>query len=338
MIVGETTTTTDSDIEDNHRICDDFTHFGDNESNKLNIMAVGLTRHHMIVVTDDFYVFEVGRNKMQTSIHNLYLDAKPLPLSEKYPELSGNHRFRQIKSDIYNAFIVIDDDGSWLCFTTKPDSPYNGINFNMEKSTISEGWSFTAPWKEVLISTTEPCNFYAIRRHEGQFQICTYQCSKSTIKESKKIQNKDDYRSICYSDESDDKMIFIYPDGRHCKNPVQWPILKGFVADGKFYLFGKNFIYTFDENAYDHSSTREPYPVRSETYDSFFICPGKIPRQKSTSSWVTFNRLTLIMMMAIIIIGFIILVALLIVKSIAIQRRRRRGHQLSYRTIRSTDM
>ena len=306
-------------------------HHARNPRVKLNIMAVGLTRHHVIVITESFDVYEVARNQLKTSIDNLYLNAKPIPLKEKYPTLADYHRFRLIKFDIYNAFIVIDNDGSWLCLTTKPNSPYNGINFNMEKSTIIDGWSFTAQWKEVLISTTEPCHFYAIKRHNNQFQIGTYRCSSSTITKSQQIINENDYRSICYSmDSGDIKKIIIYPDGRDCPNPVDWPILKGFVAGKKFYLFGKDYIYSFDENAY-HDPNHNSYPVRKQSYDSFFICPGKIPSPLIAISYLTLAMLT------IIIFGFIILIILLAVKSLAIRQRKSSSLSAYNRTVRSMD-
>lgn len=216
----------------------------------------------MIILTKNFYVFEVDRNQLKTS--NLYLNTDPIKLSEKYPKLSENHGFRQLKFRIFNSFIVIDNDGSWLCFTTTMHSPLSGINYNIDNSTIINGWEASVDIKEVLISTTKPCKFYAIRLYDGEFQISTYECSASTVTQSKKIKQKDRYRSICYSNQSDDKEIFINNDASKCEIPVKWPILSGFVAGEKFYLFGKDYIYTFDEIVYQESSPEKSYPVRLE--------------------------------------------------------------------------
>lgn len=283
-------------------------------------MAVGLTQDHMLLITENFYVFEVDRDHMQTSINNLYLNAKPLSLSKKYPELSKNDHFNRIRYEISHAFIDVDSDGSWLCFITSFSARENGINYNLEKSTISEGWKFNFVHKEVLISTKKPCNFYSIRRYNGQFQIGTFECSDSTIAQSRSINQRKSYRSVCFSDHSNDK-IFFNPEESDCKIPVHWPILKGFVASEKFFLFGKDYIYVFDENVYHQSSPEKSYPIKSQSYDSFFTCPGK-------NSPPLFNFYTMVMI-GIIIIGLIILILLL-----RIGKNKRR---FDNRTIRSTD-
>ena len=110
--------------------------------------------------------------------------------------------------------------------------------------------------------------------------------------------------------------IFFNPEESDCKIPVHWPILKGFVASEKFFLFGKDYIYVFDENVYHQSSPEKSYPIKSQSYDSFFICPGKIPSPLIAISYLTLAMLT------IIIFGFIILIILLAVKSLAIRQRK----------------
>ena len=57
--------------------------------------------------------------------------------------------------------------------------------------------------------------------------------------------------------------------------PVQWPVLKGFASDGKFYLFGQKYIFILDEDVYNNQG--EEYPVQKISFDSFFNCAGIIP-------------------------------------------------------------
>ena len=243
---------------------------------KLNILAVGRTPTRMLLITMDFYVYDVPIDSIDTAINKLYLRTKPIPMSEKYPVLFNDQRFQQIKDVIFNSFIMTDADSEWICITTRrSETYYHGINYNILHPFVFQGWVFNFQWKEVLISRIEICLFYGLRHNnQGNLEMASYKCYHSNhVRNGNSIGLAKGYRSICF--DSTGQKISIENDGCQSGNPVRWPVLKGFTDGGKFYLFGEYYIYIFDENIFNEEGSS--YPVKNRSYDSFFNCGGYIP-------------------------------------------------------------
>ncbi|OTF78211.1 hypothetical protein BLA29_009562 [Euroglyphus maynei] len=238
----------------------------------------------MLLITKDFYVYDVPIGSIDTAINKLYLRTKPIPLSEKYPILYQNKNFQYIKNRIFNAFIMTDINSEWICITTwYTRDAIRGINYAIDTSEVYRGWGFEGDIPEVLISTDEICVYYSLRRHEDySLHLNTYKCEGNDIRNHQYIDPQNNYQfAICHADDTNTNITIEW---NYCKsgNPVRWPVLKGFVTDGKFYLFGEYYIYIFDENVFHKQGV--PYQVKNRSYNYFFNCAGIIPPGQVISS------------------------------------------------------
>ena len=132
-----------------------------------------------------------------------------------------------------------------------------------------------------MISTDQPCQYYSLTTtdYHQSLQINRFQCVESDrVRETPKISPINADAIICYDQTKTKITVEMIPWGQQAKCrsgiPVTWPVLKGFVSAGKFYLFGQSHIYIFDENVYKQQG--QSYPVEKRSYDSFFNCPGII--------------------------------------------------------------
>ncbi|XP_046914165.2 uncharacterized protein LOC124494923 [Dermatophagoides farinae] len=273
---------------------------------KLNILAVGRTPTRLILITNDFYVYDVSIDSIDSAINKLYLRTKPIPLSEKYPVLYNNDRFYFMKlmNQIYGAFIATDVDNSeWICMMTWAyQTAEYGINFNIEENKVYKGWLYFREPQIVMISTTVTCAYYVLHKNNyGNVQIGMFKCmGTNRIRDKAPMYQMIEYRNFCY-DYSGQK-ITVESDGCRSANPVQWPVLKGFTDSGKFYLFGQYYIYIFDENVVHEQGSS--YPVTKRSYDSFFNCGGYIPSGQVSRSfflWIIATIIVLLMILMIIL-------------------------------------
>ena len=221
---------------------------------------------------------------MNSTIDKLYLGSKPLHMEQKYPVLYHSPSFQRIKHLIFNAWIMTDPDSDWICITVRTSSLENGVNYDIDHSQPIPGWSFdgSLTTSQVLISTSQPCQYYSLTTtdYHQSLQINRFQCVESDrVRETPKISPINADAIICYDQTKTKITVEMIPWGQQAKCrsgiPVTWPVLKGFVSAGKFYLFGESHIYIFDENVYNEPG--QSYPVEKHSYDSFFNCPGIIP-------------------------------------------------------------
>ena len=252
------------------------------DGGKLKILAVGKTSRRLLLITVDFHVYDVALDSMNSAMDKLYLGSKPRPLDEKYPKLSNNNSFKDIKNIIFNAFIMSDADADWICITTKRSSRKQGVNYDIDNSEVMTGWVYQGHNPHVLISTSLPCQYYSLESY-GSLVINRYECLTSHhVRDHPEIMPKYDNLAICYGQNETTITMEKIPHRRHdggihCRsgNAVNWPVLKGFVTGGKFYLFGEQNIYVFEEKVFLEQG--QPYAVTKRSYDSFFNCPGIIP-------------------------------------------------------------
>lgn len=262
---------------ESNQLCHSLAHSlkGQQHDNKSNILAVGLTRKNLLLITENYFVYELSIDSLDSSIDQLYLNAEPTPMSTKYPALFESEQFEKIRKNIFNAFIVIDDETDWLCLTTWfRITVEKGISYDLNNHDVKPGFIFTGNKREVLISTNKSCSYYALSYSSitNGLEIATYKCQKF-ITDSIKIVNQ--FRTICFTDGQEKEISIQNEYDENCKNyPVKWPIMKGFVADGRFYLFDMNNVHIFNEDFYTKNIT---VSVIQRKYSSFFVCPGSIP-------------------------------------------------------------
>ncbi|XP_075589622.1 uncharacterized protein LOC124496012 isoform X2 [Dermatophagoides farinae] len=245
-------------------------------SDDLNILTIGMTRIHMLLVTKDYNVYAIKRDSMNVAINTLYLHKKSSPLLNIYPKLYNSKEWQDIQHYVYNSITLIDSYTDWFCFlTSKLLYPSFGLCYDLTHSRIIVGWRLANRFKEVTISSTRPGHFYTIRNKSDDnpsLQIASYNTSDSAIQDKTRIR-LGEFRSICF-DDKDTKQIRIPITSiwKSCSKPVEWSVMKGFVANGRFYLFTKESIYSFNEDVYD--SPEESYPFQNHSYQSFFNCIG----------------------------------------------------------------
>ncbi|OTF69843.1 hypothetical protein BLA29_005397, partial [Euroglyphus maynei] len=276
----------------------------DPDGNEFNILAVGLTRNNLLLMTKNFLVYELSKDSLDSSINKLYLNAKPTPMSVRYPVLFESDAFQRIRKKIFNAFILNDNQTDWLCLTTwKVEINEKGIKYDLNNHSVELGYQFIGEQQEVLISTNEICLFYSLR-HSSEtngLEMATYKCSQRSIILTHS------FRLICFVDKQNKEIIIKDYDETCEYYPVKWPIMKGFVANGRFYLFDKNNVHIFDEIVYTKPNTAVSIDERK--YSSFFMCPGSIPE-----NFIAKHRSILMIIMIVLFTLFFLLCCLLLIR------------------------
>ncbi|KAH9424578.1 hypothetical protein DERP_004763 [Dermatophagoides pteronyssinus] len=221
----------------------------DNNGNKLNLLTVGKTPERLLLITKDLFVYDVAADSMDSALDKLYLRSKPMPLEKKYPTFYSHPQFKQAKDVIFNAWVISDVEGDWICITVRASTGRDGVNYNIKLDEVALGWKYFENPEEVLLSTQQPCKFYSVRHNDGGLKIQIYGCSGNSIRKKNAIGPLEHvFFKICF-DQSKTKIMI----DRSCGSgtPVQWPVLNGFVSGEKFYLFSDRSIYVFPESAYN---------------------------------------------------------------------------------------
>ena len=272
-----------------------------NDGAHLNILAVGKTKKRLLLITSDFYVYDTPLESLDLAINKLYLKTQPMKMSEKYPKLFDDQRFDHIKDVISLAWIMNDPDSDWICLTPRHTTGLRGVNYDIDRSEVREGWQlFSSDDSQlVLLSTNRPCQYYSLRFNHGLLMNRWHCVGGDSLRTTRGIGPIYTTDSILCSDSRDSGNITaqrLVKDEQgnviircHRGNPVHWPIVKGFVTDDKFYLFGRTNIYIFSEQVY-HNQGAE-YPVQKRSYDSFFNCAGFIPPSFLSKSCKLFDKL-----------------------------------------------
>lgn len=256
---------------------------------RLNVLTVGLTQDSLLLITRDFYVYEVPRDDLSRSIDKLYLNAKAMPIQDKWPALWNAEKFKQIRDNIYNSFFVLDNESTYLCLTTNNQQTDNlGVNFQLRESKIFEGWTYypgdTTESSSVLISNDKIGIFYSMRRLDQTLQMTRYKFSASTVRESDNIYLMEDYSNICVNGKRQ-----LVVTKQKCKENFQRDLMLGFVNNRNFILFGKDRVYVFGEKIYESKDV--PMSYHEVAYNEFFFCNATIDLNKDTDSrkWLTFG-------------------------------------------------
>ncbi|XP_027200590.2 uncharacterized protein LOC113794663 isoform X1 [Dermatophagoides pteronyssinus] len=309
IIMMQTKTTNATNATSIDKICESLQK---NDTDNPNILLIGRTSSgRILLITKDFYVYDVSIGSPSINQVNLPM---PISMEKKYPKFYSDKRFVAVKDNIFNAWIVNDKSGDWICINTRNDTGKLGVNYNIDDSQVIDGWRYFDQPKQVYISTVAPCKFYCIRHStlDKGLLIQKYGCLASGgVRDHKAGLGPidDQFANICYSDQSKTKILIETSPNCSSKYPVKWPVLNGFVSNGQFYLFCGSFIYAFDEGAYNHQGFG--YPVTNNSYKSFFNCKNMGPFDQGISTayvqWIIMPSVVLIVVLSIMI-WFIVII------------------------------
>ncbi|XP_075677476.1 uncharacterized protein LOC113794350 [Dermatophagoides pteronyssinus] len=280
-----------------------------NNIGAFNIFNVGLTKTKIILVTRDFYVFEMNKTAFNSNKNKLYFTDLPIPISKKYPNLWHNTSFQEMKNHIIDIRIFTGDDGEWLCFIPLTDY---GIGYNLATTeTTTLTWFVkTNVANERSLGTDEVYYNYVFRyqnvtNHSRGLQFNKDLISDGRIEFAKKVNLMYDWSSLCLNLNNE-----IYFGTYWCENKsVDWNITGGFTIDNYFYLLGKDFVYSFEKAAF--LDKKKSFKFEKQQYRSFIYCKGDIVSK-------SYSKIIWIILLLILLL-LIILCILLFVK---IRRRR----------------
>ncbi|KAH9423556.1 hypothetical protein DERP_003837, partial [Dermatophagoides pteronyssinus] len=242
-----------------------------NNSTQFNIVAIGTTSKRLLLITKNYYVYDVPINSLDLVHDKLHLPTKPTPIRDKYPILFNSQGFRLILSARLNldAYIINDGKNDWVFFGERLK-----VHYNID---TSEVFTKLVPYdkkNKVFVSSDMPRHYYSlVRVNNNLFMSIDRYDDDSDFSNMSTIQTEGAKYSIC----SNPQNTRIRMEKGKCRSgiPVQWPVLKGFASDGKFYLFSQKYIFILDEDVYNNQG--EEYPVQKISFDSFFNCAGIIP-------------------------------------------------------------
>lgn len=236
----------------------------------MNVLCVGLLSNTLLLVTNDFYVFDLPTDSVRNE--EMYISSKAVHMSEKWPTLWNDERFQKIRDKVFNAFTVRDSESEYLAITTwvKNNEGDKGVFYDLTHDKVLPGWDFKYETYQVLISATERMQIYALHQadEDGSLEVCEYQIKGDKISEAEGIREKGEWHQLC---STEDGQIFISPDKTSPCTKVEWQkVLKGYIDGDKVYLFGSLYIYTFSKSAFVLG--KKPKALDKKRYDNFFIC------------------------------------------------------------------
>ena len=252
-----------------------------NNGTEFNIIAIGKTSTRILLITNGYNVYDVPIDSFDGTHNKLYLPTKSTPIEDKYPILSNDFIFTYIKAmhKIPNAFIINDGKSDWISLQSWQSNRMFKVHYNID---TSEVFTKSVPFvekNEVFVSSDKPRHYYSIVNMNNNLYMNIDRYDKDgDFSNMSILPSKGRKYLIC----SRTNTTIWMEKGIKCRSgiPVQWPILKGFVSDNKFYLFGHSSIYIFDEAVYNNKG--KEYPLQKISYDSYFICKDdKIPTEKN---------------------------------------------------------
>lgn len=251
------------------------------DSNKMNILLAGLLTYNFLLVTNDFYVYDLPPASVRGDENStkLYLgNAKPVLLDEKWPILAKNDRFKRIRKEgIYNAFTVRDDESEYVLFITwlKVHGSLTGVTYDVKNNKIlNRGFRFKNDKKQVMISSSEKMLFYALRDRSDSgklgLHMSEFTFNASVLSKAGTMNRNGPWMALCSEEGGKMYLIKGNSSGKSC-DPVEWKnVIKGFIDGDQVFLFGSQYIYLFDLNALTSPGTRST--ITKKRYDAFYVC------------------------------------------------------------------
>ncbi|KAH9413294.1 hypothetical protein DERP_007770 [Dermatophagoides pteronyssinus] len=287
--------------------------FQQNSGSNLNILAIGTTSDgYLRLITKNNLSYVMPAYALDTINKKLYLMTWPQPLDIQYSQFF--QFYKAINKFNLLVWFMFDQESDWICVATNYSQTQDAFNYDIKHKSAITGWYYLEA-NLIVLSTSAKCKFYTIQVSTS-LRIDSWQCEKS-IKEFPKILPKTGYDSVICFDESGNNItiVRVKDEPAYCIKPVQWPIFKGFVDSGNFYLFGHSYVYVFDEAAY---------------YDDRKIYPFQQISNIDSNSNMNSNMIIMLIWIFMVIIWSIFFTC----------RRRRARQQLSIheKTIRSGPM
>ena len=249
-----------------------------NNRTQFHILAIGTTSKRLLLITKKFNVYDVSINSLDHAHDELYLPTKPITLIEKYPILYENQMFTQMRkmTKISNALIINDGKSDWFFFTKLEYK----VHYNIDASEVFTKSDQSDEKNEVIVSSDKPRHYYSIVNMNNNLYMNIDRYDKDRDFSNMSIIPSKGRRYLICSNRQNTAIRMEKEIKCRSGIRVQWPIIKGFVTGNKFYLFGRSYIYIFDEDVYNNQG--KEYPVHKISYDSYFICQDdKIPTEKN---------------------------------------------------------
>ena len=222
---------------------------------------------------------------MGSTLNKLYIgNNTPIPIEQKWPNFVSSKYFTVAKNHFYNSFTAIDSVGQeYLLITTKNVScNCVGATYNIDKKRTYRGRTYYNRDDQVLLSSNELSKFYALHKEKGNLYISQYYFTDKEIPTSRILPVEHDgdfpiFFPICAVGKNQ-ILVVRHNDQDYDCGHVDWPVLNGFVSDGKFYLFGSNYIITFPQKVY--TEPNQPVNFERIPFNDFIQCGGDVDVNK----------------------------------------------------------
>ena len=252
-------------------------------------MCIGKMKKSLMLITSDFWVYELPLTSINHSINQLYLgDTKPQPISTKWPTLYHHPNYTRTIAlqNFSNAYTVVDSVSQYVLFVTKYHHDY-GVIYDMALDKVYQGFQYDEPEGATLkrvITTDHYLSYYAILPYPQGLVIRKWVfCNgyrhepAATVLDTTRIEpictDDKDFRFYRVCKQGSDQLYIETDPKKHCE-PIKWPVYCGFVDRGQIYLLGANYVFTFPEKAYTHPGEKATY--LGVPFGNFIRCHGEV--------------------------------------------------------------
>lgn len=214
-------------------------------------------------------MYDVPKSSLDEAIHRLYLSQRSQPMSVVWPAFWNYERFIRVRQGhIYNVFLVMDAESDYCCVTTKWELYRDyGPCYDINRRQPFSGYTYYGYDNQVLISADVPVIYYALHEAWNNLQLSQFHFRSQRLRDIAFIDQYSPWRNLCQEG------TMIFSSGQRCRTPFKMPVLKGFVTNQNFYLFGKGTVTVFPIQVYLQPERR--FKVSTIAFEEFFYCPKK---------------------------------------------------------------
>lgn len=284
----------------------------------MNILCIGLLSTTFLLITKDFYVFELPLDaiKGMGNSTEIFLGAvQPMHLGLKWPKLAASGQFRRIQSHIYSSFTLRDDESEYVLFLSKRSNEggtLRGVTYDLVRERIIEGITFNDQKSQILISASERRLFYGLQNGDDQktlvdLQVSEFPLPKGQFTAKTNVSLPSQWKRLCA-----DSLMSLHlssDNSSQCAQPVKWghTLLAGFIARQQVFLFGTLGIYMFELTAFTNPDVVVSVAVKH--YDTLFAC------HQDNLRWA----------IVLLVVLMILLLLLLLIWLFCCQKKRQQG-------------
>ena len=255
---------------------------------KKGILCIGKMQKYILLITLDFWVYELPLTSINHTINQLYLgDTKPQPISTKWPTLYNDAYYQKTLKVLYDAYTAVDSKSEYVIFVTKVNTA-GGVTYDIGRNSVGGPYLLfkgSMHGKHVVTSDSL-VSYYAIIVNTTVLRIrrwifcCDHQvatsipCTTQVGPDCKTEHTSDTYDNFYRLCKHGSDQLYIERDPKKSCKPINWPIYNGFVDRGKIYLLGSNYMFTFPERAYTHPGEKATY--LGVPFNNFIRCHGEV--------------------------------------------------------------